>query len=138
MVHVYFFCGQANFQEEKDAVAVPRVVPKTKAVLRSALEELLKGPTEAERNAGLTSSFSGETADFLTRVSVTDGVATIDFSKRLGAMSNISTSSASQMLLLSVDLTVKRFKGIDRAIYRLEGDRGAWCEITQGAGCPEF
>lgn len=57
-----------------------RGVPRTPAVAAAALQELLKGPSAAETGIGLTTSVPAGTA--LNRVTVADGVATVDLSPR--------------------------------------------------------
>jgi hypothetical protein len=61
-----------------EVVAAHRVATD-EGVLGSALEQLLAGPNESERTAGLDSWFSTKTAGMLNSVVVEDGVARIDF-----------------------------------------------------------
>ncbi|MFH0912497.1 MAG: GerMN domain-containing protein [Patescibacteria group bacterium] len=58
-------------------VAVDRTIPKTVMVATAAIQELLKGPTEAEKNEGLSTAIAEGTA--LNYVNIADGVATVDF-----------------------------------------------------------
>ena len=59
-------------------VAVKRVIPiTTTMVATAAIEELLKGPTETEKAAGLTTAISSGTV--LNYVKIADTVATVDF-----------------------------------------------------------
>lgn len=60
---------------------VKRRVPKTAAVAEAALTELLKGPTAAEHNAGYVSAIPRGVK--MNSLSVTNGVAKVDFSKAL-------------------------------------------------------
>ena len=60
-------------RDEKVGPARP-AVPKTQAVARAALEQLAAGPSEAEREAGLTTSIPRELA--VERLEIADGTAT--------------------------------------------------------------
>jgi spore germination protein GerM len=61
--------------------AVERTIPKTLAVARAALEELLKGPTEAEKAEGYFTSINpGVKIQSLT---IENGVARVDFDEQL-------------------------------------------------------
>jgi hypothetical protein len=57
---------------------VPRAVPETAGVLQASLEALLAGPNAAERAAGLSSVFSGDTAGMLRGVSLEGRRAVVD------------------------------------------------------------
>ena len=60
---------------------VTRTVPATKAVGRAALNELLKGPTEAERTGGYSSTIPfGVHVQSLT---IQNGMARVDFDETL-------------------------------------------------------
>jgi spore germination protein GerM len=64
-------------------VAVSRTIPVivTPALsAEAAINELLKGPTDAERAQGLTTSISDETV--LNYVTIENGTATVDFNDR--------------------------------------------------------
>ena len=66
------------FDRGEEVVAVMRRVPASGDTLTAALQALLAGPTEAERQQGLTSWFSAETADALRSARVEDGLAIVD------------------------------------------------------------
>jgi len=74
---VYF-----NKSEPTDIVqvAVERTIVKTVAVATAAMQELLKGPTEAEKAAGLTTAINAGTV--LNYVRIDNGVATVDFNSQ--------------------------------------------------------
>ena len=65
------------FLRDGQIAAARRTVPKTQAVARAALEQLAAGPSEAEREAGLTTSIPRELA--VERLEIADGTATVDF-----------------------------------------------------------
>jgi len=62
-------------------IAVERQVSKTQAVARASLEALLRGATAEEENQGYPSSINPGVR--IQRLSIEDGVATVDFNKQL-------------------------------------------------------
>ena len=58
-------------------VAVNRTISVTKAVATAAMQELLKGPTAAEKAEGLTTAINAGTV--LNYVKIENGIATVDF-----------------------------------------------------------
>ena len=73
------------FLRDGKVAAARRTVPRTRAVARAALDALAAGPTEAEREAGLTTSIPRELA--IERLAVADGTATVDFAGSAGCPS---------------------------------------------------
>lgn len=124
VVDVFFLVGNPSRCTETQGVE--RRVEGT-AVLRGALDALLRGPSETERAAGLTSSFSAATAGGLRSVEIVDGVALVDLrADVLTAMPGVSTSCGSSALLAQLDTTVTQFDGVERAVYSLDGDVAAF------------
>lgn len=86
------------------------------AVLKGALEELLKGPTAPDRAAGLTTNIPEGTT--LRGVSISDGTATVDLSKTFesggGSLSMFSR-------LAQVTFTATQFPTVQRVKLRLDG-----------------
>jgi hypothetical protein len=83
---VFLSCGEAIAPVQRQVAASP-------AVLRAALEELLRGPTPDEARAGFHSFFSTETAGMLESVVVgADGVARISFRDFSALIPNASSS----------------------------------------------
>lgn len=127
VVTVYYSCGV-------DGSPVPtyRVYPTNTALLRTALDQLLAGPTAAERTAGLTSWFSSATAGYLARVTISSGNAVVDFTDLRAVIPNASSSAGSRMLLSQLDATVFQFPGISSVLYRIDGSCqlfGEWLQI---------
>src|SRR5688500_2359584 len=79
-IKVYFSDGEnnPNFEDCAKVRAVSRTIPKTKAVAKAALEELFKGPTEAEKKGELSSVFSEETKSILKSVKIKNGAAYVN------------------------------------------------------------
>ena len=130
VVTVFYSCGVG-------AVPVPtyRVYPTTTAVLRTALDQLLAGPTAAERSAGLTSWFSSATATYLVRVTLASGVATVDFTDLRPVIPNASTSAGAHMLLAQLDATVFQYPTVHSVLYRINGSCEAFGDWLQLSAC---
>lgn len=127
VVLVHFHCREG-------VVAVPRRVGEGSAVLRAALDALLAGPSGAERDLGLTSWFSGQTAGMVLGVTIADGTAVVSFDVDIAGVTNgASTSAGSQALLDELDLTVFQFPTVERVEYRLGGSCDAFYEWLQMA-----
>jgi spore germination protein GerM len=116
-VLVYYTCEDVP----DGALPVARQVPATDAVLHAALTELLKGPTDAEKAAGLRSWFSGATAGMLREVRIQDGTAHVDFKNFQNIMPNASTSAGSAQLLAEVGRTIFQYKALKEADVRFDG-----------------
>lgn len=130
VVTVYYSCSV-------DAAPVPtyRLYPATTAVLRTALDQLLAGPSAPERAAGLTSWFSSSTAGYVQSVSLSSGSATVDLGDLRSVIPNASTSAGSHMLLSQLDATVFQFPTITTVMYRIDGSCQTFGEWLQIEGC---
>lgn len=107
---------------DEEQVPVPRPVPDTAHALRAAFAQLLEGPTAAERDRGLLSWFSAETAGMLRGVAVEDGFAIVDFGDLRPVIPNAVGSAGALMLLGELTATAFQFPGIQRVEFRIEGD----------------
>ena len=133
IVFVYFFCGHPTPPDEP--VALPRSVPKTANLVRAALGELLKGPTEAERQSGFFSAFSARSADVLTGVVVqSDGTTVVDFDEGFERINNVSATAQVYPTFRSLDDTLHQFPEVKTINYRIEGSDERWCRLFEG-GC---
>jgi spore germination protein GerM len=136
MVNVWVFFTMAA-DENMTPVPAARSVPQTdnEAVLvRTTLKELLKGPTDAEKAAGLISWFSPATADAIAGVAGVGGEYTVDFTGLNTLIPNASTSAGSQMLMSQLNSTVFQFDFVQSVGYTLDGDCAAFWEWLQ-MGC---
>jgi len=96
---------------------VEREVPKTQAVARAALEELLKGPTENEKEQGfLTNINPGVTIQSLT---IEDGVARVDFDEQL----EFQVGGSCRVAAISAQIreTLKQFPTVESVIISING-----------------
>ena len=131
VVTVFYSCGP-----DSDPVPVHRLVSSSVGVLRASLDQLVAGPTVAEKTAGLGSWFGSNTAGMVTGVSIADGAAVVDFDASLPrVIPNASTSAGSKMLLDQLDATVFQFPTVTSVIYRLDGNCEAFNEWLQYGGC---
>ena len=117
---------------------VIRRVPKTAAVARAALEQLIGGPTESEKAKGYWSWFTEETKAILLGIKVKNKTAYVNF-RDLTAFQNLgnaTTSCGHTHFFAQLDKTLMQFPGIKRAFYAIEGDPEAfygWLQLE----CPE-
>ena len=108
----------------------PREVA-TPRVLAGALEQLLAGPSAAERAAGARSFFGPDTAGMLRSVRITGGVAHVDFADLRDVIPGASSSCGSAALLAQLDATVMQFPTVQRARYAIEGSEATVSEWLQ-------
>jgi hypothetical protein len=103
-------------RDEKIATA-HRTVPKTQQVAKAAMEKLLEGPTEAEAEAGMTTSIPDGTA--YLGVTIDQGIATVDLSSEFESGGG-SFSMAAR--LAQVVYTLTQFPTVDFVKFTLEGE----------------
>jgi hypothetical protein len=119
------------FTRDEQPVQVRRGLAGT-ADLRTALDLLVRGPTAAERAAGLWSWFSDATRDAVAGVSIdAAGHATVDFRDLRQLIPNASTSAGSAVLLHELNGTVFQFPSVRSVQYRIEGDCEAFWNWLQ-------
>lgn len=99
---------------------VIRTVPKTVTVAKTALEELLKGPTEAEKAEKYSSAINtGVTVNSLT---IVDGVAKADFNDQLGFQ--VGGSCRVGAIRAQIEETLKQFPAIKEVQISINGVSG--------------
>lgn len=97
--------------------AVEREVPKTQAVGRAALEELLMGATEKEKSEGyFTSLNSGVT---IQKLIIENGVAKVDFDKQLEFQ--VGGSCRVSAIRSQITETLKQFPMVKEVIISIDG-----------------
>jgi hypothetical protein len=120
------------FTRDEEPEPVEREIPRGPGVLRATLEAQLRGPTAAERAAGLFSWFSDDTAGMLRDVRLDDaGRAVVDFHDFSRTISGASTSAGSRILLNELNRTVFQFETVRSVEYRLEGSCDAFWHWLQ-------
>ena len=108
-VAVYFLRG------EKLGVGARQA--EGEAVARAALEALLEGPSDEEREAGLTTEIPDGTE--LLDLAVADGTATVDLT---GTFEDGGGSASMQARVAQVVATLTQFPTIERVAFRLDGE----------------
>lgn len=98
--------------------AVTRVLPKTQAVAKAALEELLKGPTDADRIAGYSTSINSGVK--INSLVISDGVAKVDFNEALE--SGVAGSCRVGMIRLQIVNTLKQFATVSSVVISVNGN----------------
>jgi germination protein M len=97
--------------------AVQREVPKTVAVARAAMNQLLAGPTSNDASAGrLTTEIPDDV--LLLGISIANGTATVDLSREFE-----SGAAAADIVarVAQVTYTLTQFPNVDRVALRLDG-----------------
>lgn len=107
--------------------------------LTSALRELVKGPTAAEREQhDVASVFSGATADIVKAVSVDGGSAVVDFTDFRDVIPQVSTSHAGLHFMTELSSTVFAVRGVDDVQYRIDGDCETFGVFMEAGGCHRY
>lgn len=138
-IKVYFSDGKnnPNFEDCAKVRAVSRTIPKTKAVAKAALEELFKGPTEAEKKDELSSVFSEETKSILKSVKIKNGAAYVNLDGSvIEKLGNATTSCGGAGYDASVEKTLKQFPTIKKIFFAVEGDPAIYYDWMQIGECP--
>jgi hypothetical protein len=102
--------------EGEHVTPVARQVPRTRGVGAAAIRALLRGPTAAERRAGLTSAVPDGT--LLLGLTIRNGLATIDLSRRFESGGG---SLSMRARVAQVVFTLTRFASVERVAFRLDG-----------------
>ncbi|MDD2646924.1 MAG: GerMN domain-containing protein [Patescibacteria group bacterium] len=118
-VKVYFNNDKLDPQVSCNKVfVVDRQVPKTEAVARAAISELLKGPTAVERTQGYYTSINpGVEIQSLT---IENGVAKIDFNEQI--QNQVGGSCRVAAIRSEITETLKQFSTVKSVIISVNGD----------------
>lgn len=117
-VKVYF--ASKNAEEGMECQAdffVTRLVPKTAAIGRAALEELLKGPTEEEKNQGFITSINEGVK--IQKLTIVEGIALVDFNLRLEEA--VGGSCRVATIRSQITNTLKQFPTVKEVIISING-----------------
>ena len=118
---VKVFFGNSIFDPEvldcQKNFAVERTIPKTLAVARAALEQLLAGPTDAEKAEGYFTSINpGVKIQSLT---IEDGVARVDFDEQLEFQ--VGGSCRVAAIASQIRETLKQFPTVTDVVISING-----------------
>ncbi|MFA5076449.1 MAG: GerMN domain-containing protein [Patescibacteria group bacterium] len=118
MVRVYFNNSKLDPESSCSKVfAVDRQVPKTQAVARAALEQLLAGPLSSEIQAGFFTSINPGVK--IQKLTITDGVATVDLSQELEG--GLGGSCRVTAIRSEITETLKQFATVQEVIISVDG-----------------
>lgn len=135
--HVLFFRGDGLEYDVESYVLVgresDRPLETTREELAFALHELVRGPTEGERDQGMRSVFSSRTADIVNNVSVSDGHAVVDFRRLRESISQLSTTGVSTGFMIALKGTVFAVEAVDSVEFTLDGDCEAFWESIESS-----
>ena len=106
------------------------------AVLRGAMQALLRGPTASERRLGYGGWFSSRTAGYLRSVNLVGGVARVDFRDFRRLISGASSSCGSALLFAQLNRTATQFPTVRRAVYSFNGNVHRFYEWLQRSAPP--
>lgn len=126
-----------NLEDCRKVHAVTRVIPKTSAVARAALEELFKGVTKEEESKGYVSFSPEETKNILKSVRVKNGAAYINFNKVVYEQMGSATSSCGGGFFSSIEKTLFQFPTIKKVFYAIEGSPAEFYDWVQVGECPK-
>ncbi|MFA5413420.1 MAG: GerMN domain-containing protein [Patescibacteria group bacterium] len=118
---VKVFFGNSIFDPEvldcQKNFAVERIIPKTEAVGRAALEQLLAGPTDAEKTEGYFTSINpGVKVQSLV---VAGGIANVDFDEQLEFQ--VGGSCRVAAIASQIRETLKQFPTVTDVIISING-----------------
>lgn len=120
---VKIFLASKNAEAGKECQAdfpVVRLVPKTQATGRAALDELLRGPSVEEMEKGyLTGINEGVKVEKLT---IENGVAKVDFNLRLDEA--VGGSCRVSLIRSQIVNTLKQFPTVKEVVISIEGRTG--------------
>jgi hypothetical protein len=109
----------------------------TQQAMRAALEQLFRGPTAAEREAGYHSPFSIKSADALIDVHLQGDTAYVNLKDIRDVMSEVSAPCGQAQFFAEVERTLQAVAPVERVLFAIEGDPEPFYEWVQ-LGCGEF
>jgi len=117
-VKVYFMNNKYDPKITCEKVfPVERTVPKTQSIAKAAIEELLKGPTDNDRYLQYTTQLNDGVT--LNKLTIVDGVAKADFSKKLEE--GVGGSCRVGLIRRQIEETLKQFDTVKSVVISIEG-----------------
>jgi hypothetical protein len=119
-VFPYFYVDEAGHPNRQGPFVVPisREVAATKAVARAAIGQLLAGPGEGEREGVPAISTAIPEGTRLLGLTITEGIATVDFSSAFEADDDAAAAAAR---IAQVVFTLSRFPTVAEVLFRQDG-----------------
>ncbi|MFA5062333.1 MAG: Gmad2 immunoglobulin-like domain-containing protein [Patescibacteria group bacterium] len=107
-----------NLLDCSKVYAVNRIIPKTQAVARAALEELLKGPTATEKTRGyITNIINSEVQ--IQSLTIANGTAQVDFNEALEQ--GVGGSCRVTAIRSEITNTLKQFPTVQNVVISIDG-----------------
>lgn len=117
IVRAYFGKEAESSEDCQTVFPLERRITKTTAVARAAVEELLKGPTEAERGNGYFTSLNSGVS--IQRLVIKSGTARVDFSAELERA--VGGSCRVTAIRSQIMQTLKQFSTVQNVIISIDG-----------------
>ncbi len=118
---VKVFFGNSIFDPEvmdcQKNFAVERTIPKTVAVARAALEQLLVGPTEEEKTEGYFTSINPGVK--IQSLAIADGIVNVDFDEQLEFQ--VGGSCRVAAIASQIRETLKQFPTVTDVVISIDG-----------------
>ncbi len=127
-----------NFENCGKVRAVARTIPKTKAVAKAALDELVKGATENEKAQNLSSIFSHETKSIIKSVNIVKGAAYVNLDDWvIENLGTATTSCGAFTFVTPIEKTLMQFRNIKQVFFAIEGKPADYYDWMQVGECPK-
>ena len=97
--------------------AVERNIPKTTSVGLAAIQELLKGPTDAEKAKGYTTNIN--TGVYVQKLTIQNSVAKVDFNAQLEYQ--VGGSCRTEAIIAQIRQTLKQFSTVKSVVISIDG-----------------
>jgi len=112
-----FFGNSVQGAECEEVVSATREVPRVATIGRTAIEELLKGPSTAEQSEGFSTALN--TGVEVNSLTISNGIARVDFSSDLNT--NVAGSCRVQAIRAQIEETLKQFPSVQNVIISING-----------------
>ncbi|HEX3036086.1 MAG TPA: GerMN domain-containing protein [Thermodesulfobacteriota bacterium] len=119
-VKVYFINKEVSADPQFDCTRVfplEREIPKTESVARATLQELLKGPSEEEREKGYMTTINPGVE--IQKLTIENGTAKVDFDEQLGY--RVGGSCRVSAIRAQIGETLKQFPSVQDVIISING-----------------
>jgi spore germination protein GerM len=103
--------------ECSNVLAVERKILETRSVALAAMTELLKGPTDAEKNSGYVTNINAGVK--VQKLTIENGVAKIDFDERLEYQ--VGGSCKTSAIIAQIKQTLKQFSTVKDVVISING-----------------
>ncbi len=118
IVKIFFNNNQMDPEMSCNKVfPVERIIEKTEAVGRAAIEELLRGPVETEKTQGFFTSINSGVK--IQSLAIKDNIAKIDFDEQL--QFQVGGSCRVSAIRTEITETLKQFESVKNVIISING-----------------